>query len=63
MLTERIIPIPIGTTARGFLFECVAVLDLFLLENKIDDNKYQVLLGLAEEISKLLYTMIKNLST
>lgn len=50
------------TTARGSLFECVAVLDLFLLENKIDNTKYEVLLGLAEEISKLLYTMIKNLT-
>ncbi|MFM2386929.1 MAG: hypothetical protein RL660_1686 [Bacteroidota bacterium] len=50
------------TTARGSLFECVAVLDLFLLENKISQANYDELLSLAEEISRMLYTMIKNLS-
>jgi four helix bundle protein len=50
------------TTSRGSLFECVAVLDLFLLEKRIEENRYQELLNLAEEISKMLYTMIKNLS-
>jgi four helix bundle protein len=49
-------------TARGSLFECVAVLDLFILENKIENNRYNELLTLATEISKILYTMIKNLT-
>ncbi len=50
------------TTARGSLFECVAILDLFLLEKVIHEDKYREFLLLAEEISKILYTMIKNLS-
>jgi len=50
------------TTARGSLFECVAILDLFLLEQIIQEENYKELLLLAEEISRILYTMIKNLS-
>ena len=50
------------TTSRGSLFECVAILDLFLLENIIKEDRYNELLILAEEISRILYTMIKNLS-
>lgn len=50
------------TTARGSLFECVAILDLFLLEKVIAEGSYNKLLMLAEEISRMLYTMIKNIS-
>jgi hypothetical protein len=38
------------------------VLDLLKDENLIDDDVYNIQVSLAEEISKLLYTMIKNLS-
>ncbi|MBL7765239.1 MAG: four helix bundle protein [Chitinophagaceae bacterium] len=50
------------TTARGSLFECVAILDLLLLEELIQESQYKELHLLAEEISRILYTMIKNLS-
>jgi four helix bundle protein len=50
------------TTARGSTFECVAVLDLLKDEHIIDEETYQIQISLANEISKLLYTIIKNLS-
>jgi four helix bundle protein len=50
------------TTARGSTFECVAVLDLLKDEQLIDEETYNVQVSLAAEISKLLYTMIKNLT-
>jgi four helix bundle protein len=50
------------TTARGSTFECVAVLDLLRDEKLIEDDVYNNQIALASEISKLLYTMIKNLS-
>jgi hypothetical protein len=40
----------------------VAVLDVLKDENLIDEETYQAQTLLANEISKLLYTMIKNLS-
>jgi four helix bundle protein len=46
------------TTARGSTFECVAVLDLLKDENLIDEETYNTQITSAEEISKLLYTMI-----
>jgi four helix bundle protein len=51
------------TTARGSTFECVAVLDLLKDEQLIDEETYTIQVSLAGEISKLLYTMIKNLSS
>jgi four helix bundle protein len=50
------------TTARGSTFECVACLDLLKEESLITEEKYIELLDLADEVSRLLYTMIKNLS-
>jgi four helix bundle protein len=50
------------TTSRGSTFECVAVLDLLRDEKLIEDDVYNNQIALASEISKLLYTMIKNLS-
>jgi four helix bundle protein len=48
--------------ARGSVFECVAVIDLLKDEGFIDEEKYLFLLSEAEEISKILYAMIKTLS-
>jgi four helix bundle protein len=50
------------TTARASLFECVAILDLFLIEQKIQKEEYVGILQIAEELSRILYVMIKNLS-
>ncbi len=50
------------TTSRGSLFECIAILDILKAENKLSDNEYFFNLKLADEISRILYSMIKNLS-
>jgi four helix bundle protein len=50
------------TTARGSTFECVAILDLLKDEHLISEEAYDIQVALASEISKLLYTMIRNLS-
>jgi four helix bundle protein len=60
--TEETIPIPIGTTARGSTFECVAVLDLLQDEQLINAEIYEQQIKLADELSRLLYAMIKNLA-
>ena len=47
--------------SRGSVFECVSLLDLLCVEQSIniDQQKYFYLKG--EEISKMLFKMIKNL--
>jgi len=50
------------TTSRASLHECVAVLDILHDEKKIDTKLYQKLLVEADEISRILFTMIKNLT-
>lgn len=48
--------------SRGSIFECVAVLDVLNETGIIDSKTYQENIKLADEISRMLYTMIKNLS-
>lgn len=48
--------------ARGSLFECASILELLFDENHITKLEYDKLLHSAEELSKILYSMIKNLS-
>jgi four helix bundle protein len=50
------------TTARASVFECVAVLDILKDERKLSDSEFEGMLKDADELSKILYTMIKNLS-
>lgn len=50
------------TTARALTFECVACLDLLKDEGLIKAIKYNEFMSLADELSRLLFTMIKNLS-
>jgi four helix bundle protein len=50
------------TTARGSVFECVAILDIMHRSTEIDDTTYSENLNLAEELSRMLYKMISNLS-
>lgn len=50
------------TTARASTFECVASLDLLKDEGLINAIKYNEFMSLADELSRLLFTMIKNLS-
>ncbi len=50
------------TIARGSVFECVAILDILNHENNINKDDFFHSLKLADEISRILFTMIKNLS-
>ena len=49
------------TTARASVFECVAIMDILHEEKKINEPYYQSLLKNADELSRILFTMIKNL--
>jgi four helix bundle protein len=48
--------------SRGSVFECVAILDMLHHENLINEDDFIHSLKLADEISRILFTMIKNLS-
>jgi four helix bundle protein len=48
--------------ARGSVFECVAIFDFMKEENLIDDVFYKDLYSKSEEMSKMIYAMIKNLT-
>jgi four helix bundle protein len=50
------------TTARASLFECVAVLDILKDEGKISESDLERMLKDADELSRILYSMIKNLT-
>jgi four helix bundle protein len=49
------------TIARASVFECVAIIDIMQTEQKLNKDQYNNLLSLANEISKMLFTMIQNL--
>ena len=49
------------TTARASVFECVAVLDILSDENSISEEELEMLMKNADELSRILYVMIKNL--
>jgi four helix bundle protein len=49
--------------SRGSVFECVAILDILIDENSMDAGKNEHFLKLADELSRMLYAMIKNLET
>ncbi len=51
------------TTARGSVFECVAVFDLLHDLNTISKVELDSLMLKADELSRMLYTMIKNLAS
>ena len=47
--------------ARASVFECVAVVDILHDERKISDERYLSLLKMADELSRIIFSMIKNL--
>ncbi len=49
------------TTARGSLFECMAILESIHAEWELEATTYMELTSLGEELSKMLYAMVKNL--
>ena len=50
------------TTARASVYECVAILDIINEEKKITLNMYQSQMKLADELSRILFSMIDNLN-
>lgn len=50
-------------TARGSAFECSALIGFLHDEGDIPADLMQEISGLYEEISRMLYAMIKNLTT
>jgi four helix bundle protein len=50
------------TTARASVFECIAVLDILSDEGKISKSELQQMMNQADELSRMLFAMIKNLS-
>ena len=48
--------------ARGSSFECVAIFDFLFDQEIIDQTQFQHYYSLLEEISKMLFALIKSLS-
>jgi len=48
--------------ARSSIFECVAILDILKDESALDEHKFQSFYSNAEELSKIIFAMIKSLS-
>ena len=47
--------------ARSSIFECIAILDVLIDENQISKKLYDKFYLAGEELSKILYKMIRNL--
>src|SRR5687768_11181145 len=47
--------------SRGSVFECVAILEILMEEGWLKQPQYLELYTKAEELSKMLYSMIKSL--
>ena len=50
------------TIARASLFECVAVLDILNDLDKLSESEKEMMSIDADELSRILYSMIKNLT-
>jgi len=50
------------TTARASVFECVAILDMLHDTDVVKKESFKNYLQKADELSRILYAMIKNLS-
>ncbi len=50
------------TTARASIFECIAVLDILSDEDLITKSEFEEMMLKANELSRILFAMIKNLS-
>jgi four helix bundle protein len=49
--------------ARASVFECVATIDVLCDENQIQQAQFDQLMSQADELSKMLFALIKNLDT
>jgi four helix bundle protein len=48
--------------ARGSVFECVAIFDFMKGETLVSEDFHKELYSKSEELSKMIFAMIKNLS-
>lgn len=48
--------------SRGSVFECAAIFDILHDSGSIDKNMFDSFLKRADELSRILYAMIKNLN-
>jgi four helix bundle protein len=48
--------------SRSSVFECVAILDVLKDEGIIEQSEFSTFYAKAEEVSKMLFAMIKNLN-
>jgi four helix bundle protein len=49
-------------TARASVFECVAIVDILKDDEIISHHEFEKIELLADELSRILFTMIRNLS-
>jgi len=49
------------TTARASVFECASILDVLDAEGKLDKNEFLELIDTCDQMSRMLFRMIKNL--
>jgi four helix bundle protein len=47
--------------SRASLFECIAVLDILKDREIIENNQFDLMVESADELSRILFAMIKNL--
>lgn len=50
------------TTARASVFECIAALDILCDEGKLTQPEFEKFGKRADELSRILFAMIRNLS-
>ena len=50
------------TTARASLFECVAIVDILNESEHVSEVEFEQMMKEADELSRILYAMIKNLT-
>ncbi len=48
--------------SRGSVYECVALLEIFRDEQYVSDTEFAVFINVLEELSKMLYALIKSYS-
>ena len=48
--------------SRSSVFECIAILDVLKDESVLDVKHFELFYSAAEQLSKMLYAMIKNLN-
>lgn len=48
--------------SRGSVFECVAILDILHDSNSIEESTFKSFLQKADELSRILCAMVRNLS-